>query len=273
MTINSLADFITQMPKELETITEKARYLYLELGKRSFYDTTYDYLMFGEEEQDIKFRSKQYTNPNIIVCTTVIKQLAELLTLAGIKSRICIRDSHYFLVYYDEQEVEHMTDITYDLKNIQFGCRTTHFATSTISQEEIEKIDLKLRYITNQKGYSDDYWYLVKEAIQDERLTEMQKLEIVLQNLRRFGNLNQLGERELFNLYQKYVKFCMPENRDILFCSSKSTRDPREKCYIELKQEEGKVSYLLNQQTRLFEKLPQKNKKVEDSQIPILRER
>ena len=44
MQIRNLEDFITQMPKDLESTMEKARWLYIELGKRSFYDVSYKYL-------------------------------------------------------------------------------------------------------------------------------------------------------------------------------------------------------------------------------------
>lgn len=267
MAINYLEDFITQMPKELKTTTEKMRHLYLELGKRSFYDTSYDYIMFDEENSI--FRYKLYQNPNIIICTTIIKQLAELAAMANIKARICIENSHYFLSYYDEKGIEHKTDITYDLKNIQFGCKTTHFASQSISDDVLKEIDLKLGYITQERGYADEYWYLVKEAIQNENLTQKQQLDIVLNNLAKFGDLSKLGERELYNLYQKYIKFCMPDNKNLIFSSSRSTKEPEEKCIIDLKQGKQRVSYLLNFKTRLFEQ--QKKEKI-NSHIPSLPE-
>ena len=49
MEIRKLEDFIKNMPENITGIVQKARYLYLELGKRSFYDPEYKYFMFGEE--------------------------------------------------------------------------------------------------------------------------------------------------------------------------------------------------------------------------------
>ena len=51
MQIRNLEDFITQMPKDLESTMEKARWLYIELGKRSFYDVSYKYLNEDEEQE------------------------------------------------------------------------------------------------------------------------------------------------------------------------------------------------------------------------------
>ena len=45
MQINSLNDFIKSMSESLHTVISKARYLYLELGKRSFDDPDYKYFM------------------------------------------------------------------------------------------------------------------------------------------------------------------------------------------------------------------------------------
>ena len=82
MQINSLQDFIKEMPTNLNSIIEKVRYLYLELGKRSFYDPEYKYFMFGEEEEDLKYSSKIYQNPNQVICKTLSKQFVDLLKLA-----------------------------------------------------------------------------------------------------------------------------------------------------------------------------------------------
>ncbi len=52
MEIRKLEDFIKNMPENITGIVQKARYLYLELGKRSFYDPEYKYFMFGEENHN-----------------------------------------------------------------------------------------------------------------------------------------------------------------------------------------------------------------------------
>ena len=59
MQIRNLEDFITQMPKDLESTMEKARWLYIELGRRSFYDVSYKYLNEDEEQELITKAKKQ----------------------------------------------------------------------------------------------------------------------------------------------------------------------------------------------------------------------
>ena len=62
MQIERLEDFIANMPKSLSTNTEKARWLYIELGKRSFYDVSYGFLN-EDEEQELMYDHKNYKNP------------------------------------------------------------------------------------------------------------------------------------------------------------------------------------------------------------------
>lgn len=261
MPINTLDDFIKVMPKDLNSIIEKARHLYLELGKRSFYDTEYKYFMFGEEDSYIGYSSKSYSEPNIIICTTLAKQFVELLSKAGIRAELVYEDGHYSVGFYDEEGRYHIADITNDLKNIQFGCRTTYFGADTISSKTIKQIDIKLGYITEKKGYSDDYWYTLRDILQESDLSEKRKLDIVLQNIQKFGDITKPGDAEIFYIYQKFVRYCLPNRSGITFLSSKTGRYEKEKCFIELYSEGNKINYLLNPKTRLFEEQARKGKK------------
>ena len=191
MTISSLDDFIKLMPDNLNSVVEKARYFYLELGKRSFYDPDYKYFMFGEEEENSCYSYKPYSNPNVIICTTLSKQFVELLTKAGLQAELVYDNAHYLVKFYDEQGNEHLADITNDLKNIQFGCKTAHFGKETLSEEEIVQVDLRLGYITENKRYMDDYWYVVRDILQESSLSEKRKLEIVLENLQKYGDITK----------------------------------------------------------------------------------
>ena len=260
MKINTLDDFIKIIPKELETIIERARFLYLELGKRSFYDTEYKYFMFGEEEEYTCYSNKSYSNPNIIICTTLAKQYTELLIKAGIDAEIAYENGHYLVKFYDENGDYHFADITNDLKNIQFGCRTRYFGAQTINEEKLRNIDLKLGYITEKISYTEDYWYLVKEAIGNVELSERKKLEIVLNNLQKYGDVTKPGDTEIFSIYQKFVRYCLPDSSGVTFYSTKPSKDSKEKCYIEIYDGKEKIQYVLDSKTRLFQRELKQNK-------------
>ena len=195
--MNSLQDFTKSIPSSAVDIVIKARYLYLELGKRSYYDTQYKYHMFGEDETIFEYYDKPYRNPNIIICKTLAKQYSELLTLAGIRNRIANleEDAHDFVIFYDEEGKEYVADITNDLKNIQFHCRTSYFYEKEHernSQKGLEDIDKKLGYISEKRTYTDDYWHVVRDIlVKNPRLSPKQKLEMVMQNLQKFGDITK----------------------------------------------------------------------------------
>ncbi len=251
MEINKLDDFITQMPKELPNIIMKVRHLYLELGKRSFYDREYEHLMFGEEEDMSIYSNKPYSNPNIIICTTLNKQFLELLNKAGIDAEIIHDGRHSYLIFRDENGIEHVTDLTRDLKNIQFHCSTSYFARGTISTSDLRNIDLRLGYI-DDKGYSNDYWNLLRTRLKNSNLSSKQKLELTLNAMQEFGDLSKLGESELFSLYEKFTLYCIEEKQDRVFYTVKMSGRP-EDYYIRLIADGRKTEYKLNRKTLQFE--------------------
>lgn len=251
MEIKKLDDFITQMPKDLSNNVAKARYLYLELGKRSFYDREYEYMMFGEEETMSTYSNKPYSNPNIIICTTLNKQYKELLKKAGINAEIIQDGKHSYLVFRDEDDIGHVTDLTQDLKNIQFKCSTSYFGIGSIPIRDLRALDMKLGYI-DEKGYSNDYWRLFKNRLGKSSLSQKQKLEITLNALHEFGDLTKLGPSELVSLYEKFVLFCIDDKQDRMFYSTKRTGDPEE-YYVRLIADGKKTEYRLNPKTRLYE--------------------
>ena len=99
--------------------------------------------------------------------------------------------AHCFNIFQDENGKEHEADLTQDLKNIQFGCRTNYFGLGTIESEELRKIDTSLGYISEERGYSDEYWHIIKDAIQDERLSPKKRLELIFANLHRLGDIRK----------------------------------------------------------------------------------
>ena len=252
MNIEKLEDFITQMPKELDSIIKQARYLYLELGKRSFYDRKIEYMMFGDEDQYAIYSSKEYATPNIIVCTTLTKQYQRLLNSLDINTKIIKDDfKHSHLEFKDENGIIHNADLTNDLKNIQFNCRTSYFATNSINQDTLRKIDMELGYITPNRGYSNDYWHILREKIDGNKMSNRKNLELILQSMKEFGDLSKLGESELFSMYEKFIKYCTDDKYKISFSSTKLSGKP-EDFYVKLYDENQIVTYKLDRETLQF---------------------
>ena len=227
MQIRNLEDFITQMPKDLESTMEKARWLYIELGRRSFYDVSYKYLN-EDEEQELVYDHKPYENPNIITCKSLSKQYSNLLTMAGIKNEIVEnRQGHAYIIFWDEQGDWHTADITDDLKNIQSGCRTTHFAKGSMYGADLRSIDLKLGYISLKRDYTDSYWHILKETIGQKHLTGKEELKYILASFNIYVDIEKMGDTELFGIYKKFVLACKSDSGRVNFSSAMTKSENR----------------------------------------------
>lgn len=252
MKIEKLEDFVKLIPNEMESILKKVRLLYWELGKRSFYDKNFESLLFDQNDFAI-YVYKEYSNPNFIICTTLEKQFKQLLDIAGIDSEIRKDEyGHSYLIFRDENGNEHSTDLVRDLKNIQFNCATKHFASSTINKEKLRSLDTELGIIDNKRGYSDDYWYIIKDKIQNGNYSPAVALEIILKSLPTFGDLSQMGEIELYNLYRKFLNYCN-NGKYNMFVDYIITRQTREYRAIAQDPKTGKKTVsILDLETRSF---------------------
>jgi len=110
-----------------------------------------------------------------------------------------------------------------------------------------------LGYISNNKGYSDDYWYIFKNKLDNCNISDKEKMNLTLKSLKEFGDILAPGDSELFYIYEKFVKYCFSDKNNIVFYSCKNKKTNREDCVIELTENNKKFSYTLNWNTRLFE--------------------
>lgn len=206
MQIERLEDFIANMPKSLLTNIEKARWLYIELGKRSFYDVSYGFLN-KDEEQELIYTHKNYENPNIVTCGSLTEQYEKLLEMAGISSIVITDGGHKYLRFYEENGITwHKADLTNDLKNIQSNCQTSYFL--QIDPEKLREIDKKIEYINEDKDYTDNYFEQVKEFIMKKGLKGKAQLEYILEVFQLYVKPEKMGENELYSMYQKFIKTC-----------------------------------------------------------------
>ncbi len=262
MEINTLDDFIKYMPENLNTVIEKARYLYLELGKRSFFDPNAKYMFWALD--GVNLDHVEYHNPNIVICSALNRQYAKLLKMVGISCEIQ-RDEgpfetfHDSLVFYDENGVEHVTDFSYDLKNIQGGCKTGYFGTRTIDEDLLREIDISLGYISREVGYVDEHWYLVRDAIATDKIRLQDKVKILLSALEKCVDLQKCGENESAVLHEKFFKYCLGSMRNVEFYDMKKGTLPPELGFI-VTGDGNKIKYLLDRNSKRY---------IEEKQIKI----
>lgn len=86
------------------------------------------------------------------------------------------------------------------------------------------------------------------------------------------GIYQKCGESELFYIYQKFIRFCLPESNNILFYSSKRSGQVKEKCAIKLTTNGVETEYILNHDTKLFEEREKEQEKIKKKTIPVFSE-
>ena len=185
-----LKKIIEQMPKNLSDI-EKARYIYIELGKRISYNlyysyaTDYRYIMDTYTDFFTVYRvDNKFDNKIFLICTQASQLLSELLNMARVKNRIVGYDpdtEHHVDVVIEVDGKEYLLNLIQDAAYIQKGFRTRYFAAQpeekdspkydTISPEELDSIDRKLG-LCKFNFYTDDAVELLKKDLTDPKVLQ-----------------------------------------------------------------------------------------------------
>lgn len=172
---------------------EKARYLYIELGKLFRFNV--DYLTFLElKQEDIYFQPVDFDNieTNNWVCVQMSMIYEESLRRVGITAETK-RDikaaedydmPHKYTVVKLSDGREFVADMIYDLPYIQMGMQTCNFGTNSengvkavISEKEMKDADNKIGYTSqlsrNEKVYTEEFLEMIKEELNNpERMKE-----------------------------------------------------------------------------------------------------
>lgn len=181
-----LIELLDNIQKEW-TIKEKARYLYRMLGKEITYDERFNYSQDKELLENIYHREIEIEKEEVpqIVCNSINKAYAKLLTKAGIKCKLIYKKPKdekrsdlldVALIFWDENEDKYFTNISADIQNCKYGLQTSYFGirknlyeeaqdVKEISKDELRKMDLKTNCI--QYDYYDRLYTLLTEEVKN----------------------------------------------------------------------------------------------------------
>lgn len=188
----NLNDIIKKMnedfPEDSLTELEKARYLYIELGKLLKFDINY-ISVSDIKTDDAYWKAVDFDNitENEYTCRQISGIYAELLKRAGIKAEAKNKPKTKEQLRYDQDPSYHqytvvslkdgrefIADLVDDLVHIQMGLETKHFGDDlevnlpnvlTLDKEEVKRIDEKIGY-SYPKDVSKSYYVYVNDFIQ-----------------------------------------------------------------------------------------------------------
>lgn len=218
MNIDELIKNIKEETKgfsELEII----RYVYIKLGTEMHFDTNFQ---FGSEKSRVliykncfynKETLDEYLIDKIIICKSIAQLLEYILKELNINITTFISNDefnnypHVYNIITLKNGNTISIDLQSDLDKIQANLRTNHFGLKVnnvsrdITLKELEEIDMKIGYISQENYYADDYYYLVKNVL-DGLATIEEKLEFLLNNIAPYDKYKDMEYVEL----KKYLK-------------------------------------------------------------------
>ena len=237
---------------------EKARYLYIELGKLFRFNLNY-ITAYDLKQEDIYFNYiSDYDNipTNNCICVQMSDIYVETLRRVGIKARTerditAAKDyemPHRYTVIELSDDREIVADMIYDLPYIQLGLKTWNFAKNSeegrktvLSDEEIKTLDDKVGYTYQyfeEKVYTEAFLEMLKDELNNpekmreyvrdvyngEEYKEENLIAYKLDLIKNFINLQSMGGHEASKVLGiLYKEFFTEEERKklsfVLLCA------------------------------------------------------
>jgi len=162
---------IDEMPEGLTQI-EKARYIYVQLGKYFSYDERYITSQSDEEKRAIFDRDIDDIVDDKVVCTSLSRIYENLLNRVGIKAKTVLIPGERLGHAFTELEIDgnkYFTGLIRDLMRIKTGFKTKEFMIDNpdrfgedseytiLTEEELKRIDDKIGYTYNRYVYGRFY--------------------------------------------------------------------------------------------------------------------
>ena len=232
MTKKDLVEEIIQNMPEGLTQLEKARYIYIELGKQRRFDTRYYYgntstrKRIYQEAQLARKNHAKLRNKRTIICITLSEIYKIALKEVGIECEIVqnsiFGDKHVIpiVILNDEKrgKLRIRADLQQDLEAIQTRMSTVEFGTinryerdyNVISEHELRKIDQKIGYI--KEDYRDSDIDIARNNVREMDANE--SLKYIFENNKLFSNTHFNGQVERRKYYSFLLNTLIPHYTD-----------------------------------------------------------
>ena len=160
---NIINKILIEIPENYTDI-EKARYVYIQLGKYFSYD---DQFLTSNNEKEKEFIFNKSIDDIVsdrVVCTLISKIYEYILNKININARTIFLKGKRMGHAYTEviiNEAKYKTDLIYDLTNIKTGFKTKKFMAqdnnnlfySYLDEEKLKEIDDKIGYTYKRNVY------------------------------------------------------------------------------------------------------------------------
>ena len=160
---NIINKILSEIPEKY-TDLEKARYIYIQLGKFFSYDEQFIISNSDEEKKFIFNKNLNDIENDKVICTLISKIYEYMLNKLGISAKTILVDGRRMGHAYTEMTINNLNykaDLIYDLMNIKTGFKTKKFMIkneknpyySYITEEKLKEIDDKIGYTYKRNVY------------------------------------------------------------------------------------------------------------------------
>lgn len=256
--MSNLEEYVKRMKQYKEqnpgiSETQLVRHVYLDLGSKLSFNAEFFYGNSETKKQIYRDGMKKDSieksmSDGIAICNSmafIVRYVLNQLGIEAITSKNIDDDKktpHMYNIIISKEGKPYKIDLQEDIRNIQSHSRTKYFGLSTddeyppvINYSELEEMDKKDGYITDENYYADDYLDLLRynsSFIQDFR----EKAKFIFENLEPYENSNLKNpdrKRRLDELIN--ILFTPEENRKIRLID----------CYYDEKNKESYKTFIV----------------------------
>ena len=218
MNIYNIAELILKKIPEGLSDLEKARFVYLELGKMVSFNEEY---WFGNSKiknkiykSQTKIEDLKDIKNNKIICVSLSNLYNYMMGRIGIKAVQAhdVNDSRHVYSEFEIDGKRYKADLQKDLHFIQTKRRTWEFgeidvsvADSEVNTEEIEKIDAKIGY--SYQGEKNFRRLIANIENEIKKVDELdKKMNIILNKISEYEDISKMGYSEKIWYYYYIIK-------------------------------------------------------------------
>ena len=218
MNIYNIAERILKKIPEGLSDLEKARFVYLELGKMVSFNEEY---WFGNNKiknkiykSQTKIEDLKDIKNNKIICVSLSNLYNYMMGRIGIKAVQAhdVNDSRHVYSEFEIDGKRYKADLQKDLHFIQTKRRTWEFgeidvsvADSEVNTEEIEKIDAKIGY--SYQGEKNFRRLIANIENEIKKVDELdKKMNIILKKISEYEDISKMGYSEKIWYYYYIIK-------------------------------------------------------------------
>lgn len=266
--MEELDKFVEEIKSKKNEYTELelVRYVYILLGQNMSFDLQFFYGNNTCRNKVYKNSTRENIGKNFKNKTVICKSLAYLFEYIlkkldiSVETVIDYEDGPYYhvsniIILKDGTKLP--VDLQHDLENIQVRYRTKYFGKNILTKQQLEKIDTKIGYISENNNYTEEYFYLLKKAL-SSNMSLIDKIRFIIKNVNVYIDISNIKYIEKRRYYYYFVQMFITkkEKNKVHFIDAYQMKNgPKEYrlCIVIEMPDSDNITFLYSDEKQTFE--------------------